>query len=173
MELVFYFFLFLTLIFTILCVFQKNVIYSLFYLSASILSTSSIFFLLGSYFIGSLQIIIYAGAIIVLFVFSIMMFNLDEQIKKKKNNFLYWVYPIILFCIFLLLIWKKLLYFKNKYIIRSEINLKVLGINLFGPYIFVVEFSSILLLSALIIVLIITNDQKIKKISLLKNKNKD
>ncbi|MCW5197288.1 NADH-quinone oxidoreductase subunit J [Buchnera aphidicola] len=172
MKLMFYFFSLLTVVFTILSVFQNNIVYSLFYLSASIISTSAIFFLLGSYFIGVLQIIIYAGAIMVLFIFSVMMFDLNEKIKRnKKNRLLMWLYPIVLFILFLLLIFRKLLYFRDKYIIRSEINLHVLGINLFGPYILIVEFASLLLLSALIMVLIIANNQQLKNIFV--NKNKD
>ncbi|MBZ2279920.1 NADH-quinone oxidoreductase subunit J, partial [Buchnera aphidicola] len=74
-------------------------IYALLYLIISFLSVSAIFFFLGAFFIGALEIIIYAGAIMVLFIFVIMMLNLGEKydLKEKKYlNFINFIGPSIL-----------------------------------------------------------------------------
>ncbi|CAL4319394.1 NADH-quinone oxidoreductase subunit J [Buchnera aphidicola] len=154
-------FLILTIIFTILSAFQNSIMYSLFYLGISIVTTSAVFFLLGDYLIGSLQIIIYSGAIIVLFIFVIMMFNIEHKIKKRYfflNYFRCFLFIISIFLIFFFLFFNILFYLRYKQVVVLIDNLHTLGIVLFQPYILITECLSILLLSALIIVLLISKN---------------
>ncbi|WP_425619741.1 NADH-quinone oxidoreductase subunit J [Buchnera aphidicola] len=155
MNLIFYALSLIAIISTILTIIQKNVIYSLLYLIISFLSISGIFFCLGAFFAGALEVIIYAGAIIVLFVFVIMMLNINQENNIKKENFLkpiYWIGPSILSLILFISMTYVIFYLKDKTINKLLINSKIVGISLFGPYILLVELSSILLLSALVIV---------------------
>ncbi|CAL4319377.1 NADH-quinone oxidoreductase subunit J [Buchnera aphidicola (Pterocallis alni)] len=159
----FYFFAFFTILFTILSIIQDNVIYALFYFSISILTTSMVFFLLGNYFIGSFHIIIYSGAIIVFFIFVIMMFNLDKYSTcndsvGKNVIFILSFLSMITMC---LLLCKLFLFLKDKDIFYTIINLKLLGIALFGPYILIVEFISILLLSVLITICLMAKSERL------------
>ncbi|QCI27122.1 NADH-quinone oxidoreductase subunit J [Buchnera aphidicola] len=160
MYLIFYFFSFLTILFTFLTIIQSNLMYSLFYFSMSVLTTSFIFFLLGNYFIGSLQIIIYSGAILVLFIFVIMLLNYDvvkNGIHNMKFNYLYLSFLISLFfCV----LYKIFFILKIKYIVHITDTLHILGINLFKPYLFIIELISILLLSIVLIVFLITKNKK-------------
>lgn len=155
MYLAFYFFAFCTVLFTIFSIFQKNIMYSLLYFFVSVLTTSFIFFLLGNYLIGSLQIIIYAGAILVLFVFVVMLLNFDELEEKlyhKKYNYYFFTF---LSCFMLFLLYKVFFYLHGSYVYKIMSNVHILGKFLFEPYILMIEFVSILLLSIVVVVILI------------------
>ncbi len=70
---------------TILVITRANAVHSLLYLIISLLAVAVIFFLLGAPFVAVLEVIIYAGAIMVLFVFVIMMLNLGRQAERQKS----------------------------------------------------------------------------------------
>lgn len=63
---------------------HTNPVHALLYLIISLLAISGVFFSLGAYFAGALEIIVYAGAIMVLFVFVVMMLNWAVQ-KSNRN----------------------------------------------------------------------------------------
>lgn len=159
MSLIFYIISFLTIFFTVLSVIEKKIMYSLFYFFVSVLTTSGIFFLLGDYMIGSLQIIIYSGAILVLFVFVVMLLNYDEI----KNNFFlkrYNYFYLVLLLSFIVCFYKIFFYLHNKYVFRIVNNLHILGKVLFEPYILFIEFMSVLLLSIVIVIMLIVKNSK-------------
>lgn len=159
----------LTAIITTVCVIlNRNPMYALLYLILSLLSISCNLFSLKASLAGSIEIIVYAGAVMVLFIFSIMMLNMNssKSFRDKEFNFL----PIKVFFGILLLmggLLTVLLYsfyrLKNSFInmFESTVSLKQIGIALFGSYIIVVEIASFLLLSALISVLSISQKYKV------------
>ncbi|ALD15125.1 NADH:ubiquinone oxidoreductase subunit J [Buchnera aphidicola (Aphis glycines)] len=167
MNFAFYICSFVAIISTLLVIIQKNAVYALLYLIISILSISGIFFTIGAFFAGALEVIIYAGAIIVLFIFVIMMLNLGKRddIKEKKNlHLVFWITPSILTLILFLSMTYVIFFLKEKKIEFFLMNTKMIGVNLFGPYLLLVELSSLLLLSALIVVFHIGNKKnKLKK----------
>ncbi|MEK4032079.1 NADH-quinone oxidoreductase subunit J [Methylocystis sp. IM2] len=78
---------------------NDNAIHALLYLIVSLLATAIIFFILGAPFAAALEVIIYAGAIVVLFVFAIMILNLDEAAAREERRLLtpsIWIGPSIL-----------------------------------------------------------------------------
>jgi NADH-quinone oxidoreductase subunit J len=155
MEFVFYICSLIAVISTLCVVLQRNAIYALLYLILSLLSISGVFFSLGAFFAGSLEVIIYAGAIVVLFVFVIMMLDLSNKCDLQEKNYLKSIYcigPIILSLILLLSMTYAIFFLKEKKIEGLLIHSKIIGINLFGPYVLLVELSSMLLLSALVVV---------------------
>ena len=77
MELTFYTCALVAIVSTLLVVGNRNPVHALLYLIVSLLAVSGIFFALGAPFAGALEIIVYAGAILVLFVFVVMMLNLS------------------------------------------------------------------------------------------------
>ncbi|CAL4320384.1 NADH-quinone oxidoreductase subunit J [Buchnera aphidicola] len=163
MESVFYICSFVAVISTFLVIIQNNAVFSLIYLIISLLSISSIFFILGAFFAGALEVIIYAGAIIVLFVFVIMMLNLGQEYdfqEKKYLKSIVWIGPSILSLILFFSMTYAVFFVKNKEINFSTIDIKDVGINLFGPYLLLVELASLLLLSALIVVFHIGKEKK-------------
>ncbi|QJC36234.1 NADH-quinone oxidoreductase subunit J [Enterobacteriaceae endosymbiont of Donacia cincticornis] len=165
MEIILYLLGFISIIFTFLIIISVNPIYTLLYFLISLISISCIFFLLGNYFAGALEIIIYAGAIIILFIFVLMFLN-DKKIELEEKYFfikkkLFIINILIINCFFLIFIFYilKNLYIQ-KLIIHNFINIQNIGINLFTQYKIIVELISILLLSGVIIILHIGNRKK-------------
>lgn len=166
MNFAFYTCSFIAVISTFLAIIQKNAVYSLLYLIISILSISGVFFTIGAFFIGALEVIIYAGAIVVLFVFIIMMLNLgnkDDAKEKKYLHPIFWIMPSCLTFILFLSMTYVIFFLKEKKIDFFLMNTKIIGISLFGPYLLLVEVASFLLLSALVVVFHIGNEKKINQ----------
>ncbi|AYN24881.1 NADH-quinone oxidoreductase subunit J [Buchnera aphidicola] len=163
MEFVFYMCSLIAVISTLLVIIQKNAVYSLVYLIISLLSISSIFFIFGAFFAGALEVIVYAGAIIVLFVFVIMMLNLGEKHDFQEKKYLspiFWIVPGCLSLMLFLLMAYVVFFVKDKQIYFTVIDAKEVGINLFGPYLLLVELSSLLLLSSLVVVFHVGKEKK-------------
>ena len=70
---------------TLLVIVQTNVVHALIYLVLSLLSVAVVFFSLGAPFVAILEAIVYAGAIMVLFLFVVMMLNLGQQAAIRKK----------------------------------------------------------------------------------------
>src|SRR6187402_3036211 len=71
---------------TIMVITRHNLIHALLYLVVSFLAIAVVFYLLGASFMAALEVIIYAGAIVVLIIFVIMMLNLkDEAVEQEKE----------------------------------------------------------------------------------------
>ncbi len=129
-----------------------NAIHALIYLVISLLAVAFIFFLLGAPFAAVLEIVIYAGAIMVLFVFVIMMLNLGNRgtdVERELMNPTVWITPSIL-CLVLLI--ELVLSIDS---VMSEprpivVSAQEIGISLFGPYVLAVEIASMLLLAGLV-----------------------
>ena len=75
---IFYLFAAVAVLSALLCIVQKNPIASAFWLVATMLALAGIFILLNAQFIGIIQVLVYAGAIMVLFLFVIMLLNLGR-----------------------------------------------------------------------------------------------
>src|SRR5437867_12077914 len=86
MNWLFYIAAFIATIATYLAISRYNPMHALLYLIVSFLATSVIFFTLGASFVALLQIILYAGAIIVLFLFVVMMLNLGEETARSEER---------------------------------------------------------------------------------------
>src|SRR5690606_17424723 len=86
MEATFYIAAGVAIISTIMVITSYNMIHALIYLIVSFLSIAIVFFVLGAPFIAALEVIIYAGAIVVLVIFVIMMLNLrDETVRQERE----------------------------------------------------------------------------------------
>ncbi|BAH82922.1 NADH-quinone oxidoreductase subunit J, partial [Candidatus Ishikawella capsulata] len=156
----------LAIITTLFIIMNSNPIHALLYLIISLLALAGIFFSLGAYFAGALEIIIYAGAIMVIFVFVVMMLNLGKISTNQEKEWLrpiVWVGPSII-AFFLMLVIIYAIIHSTKQIIKSEIiDIKTVGISLFGKYIIAVELTSILMLAGLIVAFHIGQQHKIGK----------
>ena len=86
MEFAFYICGLIAILATLRVITHTNPVHALLYLIISLLAISGVFFSLGAYFAGALEIIVYAGAIMVLFVFVVMMLNLGgSEIELGVN----------------------------------------------------------------------------------------
>src|SRR5690348_10301523 len=83
---------------------QTNAVHALLYLVVSLLAVAIVFYVLGAPFAAALEVIVYAGAIMVLFVFVIMMLNLGEAAVRQERQWLspgIWIGPAILSAVLL------------------------------------------------------------------------
>jgi len=138
---------------TAVAITRRNPAHALLYLVVSLLSVALVFFTLGAPFAAALEVIIYAGAIMVLFVFVIMILNPaggQSAEDAPLRNWRIWIGPSLLSAI----LGVELIYLftgnaagttGNSEVIPSQV-----GVTLLGPYVLGVELASILLLAALV-----------------------
>ncbi len=154
MEFAFYICGLIAILATLRVITHTNPVHALLYLIISLLAISGVFFSLGAYFAGALEIIVYAGAIMVLFVFVVMMLNLGGSEIEQERQWLkpqVWIGPAILSAIMLVVIVYAILGVNNQGIDGTPISAKAVGITLFGPYVLAVELASMLLLAGLVV----------------------
>lgn len=153
MEIAFYLSGFVAVLATVLAITNTNPVHALLYLIASLLAVAMVFFAIGAPFAGALEVIVYAGAIMVLFVFVVMMLNLGQAAIEQERRWLTpkaWIGPGILCSMLLVEMIRVLSPLSAGGIGGSTIDGKAVGIALFGPYLLVVELASMLLLAALV-----------------------
>lgn len=152
MNIFFYIAAAVAIISTIMAISGRNAIHALLYLILSFLAISVVFYLLDAPFIAALEVIIYASAIMVLFIFVTMMLNVGLE-KKMENRWLkpgMWIIPALLAGILLV---DLLLALKNMPPIAPENQVilpKQVGISLFTTYLLAVEIAAILLMAGVI-----------------------
>jgi NADH-quinone oxidoreductase subunit J len=151
-EALFYLAAFIALTATVLALSRANASHALIYLIVSLLAIAVIFFLLGAPFAAALEVLVYAGAIMVLFVFVIMMLNLGETGEANERQWLgvqNWVVPGIMAAV---LFGEMIVALQHTESVTSGVAIspKQVGITLFGPYVLAVEIASMLLLAGLV-----------------------
>jgi NADH-quinone oxidoreductase subunit J len=138
---------------TILVITRLNAVHALLYLIVSLLSVALVFYALGAPFVAALEVIIYAGAIMVLFLFAIMLLNLGPQAAAQESLWLkprMWWGPAVLSAI-LLAEWIYVFVGDGGLPAAGSVVLpQAVGLALFGPYVVGVELASMLLLAGLV-----------------------
>lgn len=153
MEIAFYIAAAIAIYSTLRVITNTNPIHALLNLIVSLLAVAVIFFMFGAPFAGALEVIVYAGAIMVLFVFVVMMLNIGPAAASQEKLWLtpkIWIAPSI----FAVLLMGEMLYLLGQGSWHpaghTMVDAKQVGISLFGPYLLVVELASLLLLAALV-----------------------
>ena len=143
----------IALVSTLLVITRASAVHALLYLIVSLLAIAVIFFQLGAPFIAALEVIIYAGAIMVVFVFVVMLLNLGPRSVDAERAWLSpvgFVGPIVLGAILA----AELLYVVSiaprPGSASSLVSPTAVGASLFGPYFLGVELGSFLLLAGLV-----------------------
>jgi len=137
---------------TILAITRANASHALMYLILSFLAVALIFFLLGAPFAAMLEVIVYAGAIMVLFMFVIMMINLTEDNIRQEKQTLglsVWLVPAV-FGVILLLELTVAVGGSDVVVTSQMVSPKEMALSMFGPYVLAVEIASMLLLAGLV-----------------------
>lgn len=154
MEFAFYISALVAILATLRVITSTSPVHALLYLIVSLLAVSGVFFSLGAHFAGALEIIVYAGAIMVLFVFVVMMLNLGGAEIEQERQWLkpqVWIGPAVLSAILLAIIVYGILALNDQGIDGTPVSAKEVGITLFGPYVLAVELASMLLLAGLVV----------------------
>jgi NADH-quinone oxidoreductase subunit J len=153
MNAIFYISAVVAVIATVMVITRTSAVHALLYLVVSLLAVAVIFFVLGAPFVAALEVIVYAGAIMVLFVFVVMMLNLGPQAAAVEVSWLsprVWIGPAGLCAVLL----GELVYVfagaTGPAAGGESIGPQEVGVSLFGPYVIGVELASMLLLAALV-----------------------
>lgn len=156
------YFQFIILVFSLFTVIVRNPVYSIFYLILVFLNSSCLILLLGLEFLALLFLIVYLGAIVVLFIFVIMMVNVKIlEINIKIWSQLYTV--IFILSVFLMIFSTTFLYFEfyvtheNLYLLADwstvffvHLNVRVLGFFLFTYFSYSFILLALILLLAMV-----------------------
>ena len=161
-SLFFYFFSSIVVFSSIMVTVSRNTVYSVFFLILVFVSVSILFIMIGAEFLGMIMLIVYVGAVAVLFLFVVMMLNITEQVTKRtvrkgfiNNISVGSIVGIIIFLELLVVVggWK---YKENFSSISSEnlnfniSNTHALGSVLYTDYIYLFQISGMILLVAMI-----------------------
>ena len=131
---------------------QTNIVHALLYLILSLLAVAVVFYVLGAPFAAALEAIVYAGAILVLFLFVIMMLNLGQHTRDQERSWLsarMFVAPGIMSALLLgqfLNVMSQI----DQDVTITRVGVMEVSALLFGPYVLAVELASILLLAGLV-----------------------
>ena len=138
---------------TVMVITRTIAVHALLYLIVSLLAIAVVFTTLGAPFAAALEVIIYAGAIMILFVFVIMMLNIDKRDADRESAWLSpraWAGPAVLAAA----LGAELIYSGAMDRLPGAASIvigpKQVGLALFGPYLLAVELASLLLLAGLI-----------------------
>ena len=178
----FYFFSFLIFSSSILVIFSNNAVHSVLYLIFTFFNSAILFLLMNAEFLAMTIVIVYVGAIAVLFLFVVMMLNITES--EIKEGFLkYFPFGLILIAIF---ISELFLVFNfqnfpipenvkiniNEAMLIESSNTKLIGLFLYTDYFIIFQISGFILLLAMIgaIVLAQSDERKLKSTSSINQK---
>ena len=178
----FYIFSIIAIISAIMVTVSKNTVHSVFFLILDFISISCLFIMIGAEFLGMIMLIVYVGAVAVLFLFVVMMLNVAQQknqwfISKESSGHIPvgLIISVIIFFELIIVIggWKykpELFNPKNLSITKEISNTHSLGQILYTDYIHVFQISGMILLIAMIGAIVLTFRQRegVKKQSYLK-----
>jgi NADH-quinone oxidoreductase subunit J len=153
MNIVFYLSAAVAVAATLAAITELHAVHALLYLIVSLLAIAMILYTLGAPFLAALEVIIYAGAIMVLFIFVIMMLNLGPRAAAQESAWLgpkAWIGPALL----ALILTAELIFVLTRSGIQmvgvGVVSPKQVSLALFGPYLLGVELASMLLLAGLV-----------------------
>ena len=171
-SLFFYFFSTIAVFSAIMVTISRNTVYSVFFLILVFVSISILFIMIGAEFLGMIMLIVYVGAVAVLFLFVVMMLNITEQITKRtsrkgliNNISVGSIIGVIIFLELLVVVggWK----YKGTFVPLSTANLNLdisnthaLGNILYTDYIHLFQISGMILLIAMIGAITLTFSKK-------------
>jgi len=153
MLIAFYFAAAIAVLSTVIAITRRHAVHALLYLIISLLAVAIVFYVIGAPFLAALELIIYAGAIMVLFLFVVMMLNIGEHATEVETEWLnpgVWAWPSALATVLI----AELIYVSVTAAAPPRplhvVSPKDIGIALFGPYAIGTELASLLLMSGLI-----------------------
>ena len=177
----FYVFSIIAVVSAIMVTVSKNTVHSVFFLILDFISISCLFIMIGAEFLGMIMLIVYVGAVAVLFLFVVMMLNVAQQknqwfISEENSGHIPigLLISVIIFFELIIVIggWKyKPDLFETTNLITNEIsNTHSLGQVLYTDYIHIFQISGMILLIAMIGAIVLTFRQRegVKKQSYLK-----
>ena len=178
----FYVFSIIAVVSAVMVTVSKNTVHSVFFLILDFISISCLFIMIGAEFLGMIMLIVYVGAVAVLFLFVVMMLNVAQQknqwfisIENSNHIPIGLLISVIIFFELIIVIggWKykpDLFDQGNLSIVNDVSNTHSLGMVLYTDYIHIFQISGMVLLIAMIGAIVLTFRQRegVKKQSYLK-----
>ncbi len=149
----FYLVAFLSIFFSLLVIFSKNPVHSVLYLIVTFFTFTIHYILLNAQFLAIVNFIVYMGAIMVLFLFVLMLLNLNEETEPLKPTLLKVMGVVAGMCLLVTLAGLLKALSVSEPVVLQNANLglvKNLGKVLFNQFLLPFEISSLLLLSAMV-----------------------
>ena len=157
----------ITLATAFLTIFSRNPIHSAIYLVICFFSIAGHYLLLNAQFLAVVHVIVYSGAIMILFLFTIMLMNLNErnEVHRPRITRLGAIVSFCLICLVLIAIFVNSKPIVGDYTTTGEDyqSIKVLGKVLLNEYMVPFEFVSILLIVAMIGAVLLSKKEKLEK----------
>ena len=160
----FYFLSFVAVLSALMVEYSKNPVYSVLYLIITFFAIAGHYVLMNAEFLAVVHVIVYAGAIMVLFLYVIMLLNLNKESEPHKSNILKAAAAI---CAGLLLVVMVGSLKGTEVVLKSQAedvstlgSVKNLGKVLFTDFLFPFEIASVLLLTAMIGVVMLAKPEK-------------
>ncbi len=153
MNVVFYLSAAVAVLSTAAAITRLNAVHALLYLIVSLLAVAVIFYTLGAPFVAALEVIVYAGAIMVLFVFVVMLLNLGPQTVAQERQWLspgIWIGPAFLAVILIAELMYVVMGPAGASGVGKVVEPNQVGAALFGPYVLGAELASFVLLAGLV-----------------------
>ena len=166
-AIIFYFFSFVAIASSLMVISSKNTVHAVFFLILDFVSIACLFIMLGAEFLGMITLIVYVGAVAVLFLFVVMMINVD--FSELKTGFLeYMPFGLLVGLVILLELammigtWKYKPDFINaKSAVTTAVsNTESLGLVIYTDYIYFFQLSGFILLVAMIGAIVLTFRRK-------------
>jgi NADH-quinone oxidoreductase subunit J len=161
---VFYIVAALSIFFSLMVIFAKNPVHSVLYLIVTFFTFTVHYILLNAQFLAVVNFIVYMGAIMVLFLFVLMLLNLNKDNEPLKSPLVKLVGIIAGCCLIATLVGSLKATAVSEPLVLQNPGLgliKSLGKELFGPFMLPFELSSILLLSAMVGAILLTKKEKV------------
>ncbi len=126
-----------------LCITRKSAVASALWLIITLFALAGIFVILDAHFIAAVQVLVYAGAIMVLFLFVIMMLNLGQHSRSQEKSWLsprIWIAPSVMVAILLAQLINALSQYDYE-LTPTQVGVMEVSALLFGPYVLAVELA--------------------------------
>src|SRR5688572_19463127 len=158
LELVlFYIFAAMAVVSAILVITRQNVVHSAAFLGATLFAVAGIFLTLHAEFLAGVQVIVYVGGILVLFVFVIMLISVERSVFERQYN-RQWIIALVISGILIAELGYVLYRGRNSFVLPAAVppagttagNSELVGMALYTTYLLPFEIASILLLVAIV-----------------------
>ena len=149
-QALFYLLAVVTVVATILAISEKHPVHAIVYLVTSFFSLAAIFFLLMAPLVAMFEVIIYAGAVMVLFMFVIMMLDPGRTGEARRPLFVRWLGPLALTGVTLAALGALLARGGSAVGVGRAVSLQEFSLTLFGKYGVAIEIISMQLLFAVV-----------------------
>ena len=154
-QITFYLLATMIIVSALMVITRRNPVHSAIFLVITLLGVAMIFLQLHAEFIAAVQIIVYIGGIMVLFLFVIMLVSVDVSVRQVRFN-RQWIVGVVMSMALLVLFGGAILKGKNLFLLPNapadvfKDNVEQIGVSLFQNYMLPFELASILLLVAMI-----------------------